>query len=192
MDEHTILFVDDEPNVTAGLKRAFWREPYKIVRAGSAKEALDILTNHEIDVVVSDERMPEMSGSEFLAVVREKFPDTIRIILTGQATLEAAIRAINGGEVYRFFTKPCNEVDLKVTIRQALQHRELALRSRQLLRQFQRQTHLLEEIERENPGITRVRTDRRGAVLIEGVEGNLDELLEQIALTVGAVASVSR
>jgi DNA-binding NtrC family response regulator len=189
MHKHAILFVDDEPNVTAALKRACWREPYEVLSAGSAKEALGILAQREVDVVVSDERMPEMSGSEFLAQVRKRHPHTIRIILTGQATLDAAIRAINSGEVYRFFTKPCNEVDLKITLRQALQQRELAAQSRRLLREYRRKSSVLEEIERENPGITRVCTDGSGAILLEEVKGDMDELLEQIAQATGTAAA---
>lgn len=183
MRQHKILFVDDEPNITAALKRAFRREPYEILSADSAKQALDILARDEIDVVVSDEKMPEMSGSEFLAVVRETYPQTIRMILTGEASLEAAICAINEGEVYRFFTKPCNEVDLKVTIRQALQQRDLASQSRRLLQQYQKQTSVLEELERENPGITSTNTDATGAHLIDSADEDIDTLLRQLQAT---------
>jgi two-component system probable response regulator PhcQ len=73
-----------------------------------------------VDVVISDEKMPGMSGSEFLSLVRQEYPDTIRIILTGYGSLESAIRAINEGEIYRLFTKPCNVIDLAITIRLAL------------------------------------------------------------------------
>ena len=140
----------------------------------------DLLARQEIDVVVSDEQMPGMSGSEFLAIVRKKHPQTVRMILTGQACLEAAIRAINEGEVYRFFTKPCNDADLCVSIRQALQQKRLAAQSRRLLREFQRQTSVLEDLEDENPGITRLETDSSGAILVEDVEGDVEDLLRQI------------
>ena len=180
MEKHKILFVDDEPNVTAALKRAFRSEPHELLSAGSAKEALEILADQEIDVVVSDEQMPGMSGSEFLTIVCAKYPQTIRLILTGHASLEAAIRAINEGEVYRFFTKPCNEIDLKVTIRQALQHRELALRSRWLLGEYRKQALIVEDLERRDPGITHVETDSTGAYVLGPTVNDMDELLKEL------------
>ena len=97
-----VLLLDDEPNVTAGLKRALHSEPWKILTAATTGGAFDILSREAVDVVVSDERMPGMSGSQFLSEVRKKYPHTIRMILSGQADLEAAVRAINEGEVYRF------------------------------------------------------------------------------------------
>lgn len=180
MKKHKVLLVDDEPNVTEALKRALRRESYEIFTATSARDALKVLERTEIDVVISDEQMPEMSGSQFLAIVCDKYPHTIRIILTGQASLEAAVRAINEGQVYRFLNKPCNEVDLKVTVRQALLQKDLALQSRRLLREYQKQGAAIEELERRNPGIGTVETDDSGAILVD-VEGDTAELLEQIA-----------
>lgn len=121
---HKVLFVDDEPLVTEALKRSLSEEEYKILTANSADEALDILAREPVDVVVADEKMPGMSGSEFLAAVCQEHPDTIRIMLTGQASLEAAVRSINEGEIYRFLTKPWNKDNLAITIRQALQQKD--------------------------------------------------------------------
>ena len=92
-----------------------------------------ILAGNDIDVVVSDERMPGMTGSQFLSEVRKQWPNTIRMILSGQADLEAAVRAINEGEVYRFLLKPCHPKDLQMTILQGLQHKKLVAQSRRLL-----------------------------------------------------------
>jgi DNA-binding NtrC family response regulator len=114
--EASILLVDDEPHVTDALSRHFTKRQFLIRKATSAAEAYRILEHHRVDVVVSDERMPGESGTEFLANVRSRYPNTIRIILSGQASLEAAVRAINEGEVYRFFLKPCNPTDLVFTI----------------------------------------------------------------------------
>jgi len=180
MKKNRILFVDDEPNVTSALKRALRREPYEILSAISAKEGLEILARDPIDVVVSDEKMPGMSGSAFLGEICRKYPDTIRIMLTGQASLEAAIRAINEGEVYRFFTKPCNDADLAVTIRHALQQRDLVRQSRRLLRVCQEQAIALEELERQNPGLTRLETDKSGAIIVEEIKGDPEDLIRQI------------
>ena len=175
-----ILFVDDEPHVTAALKRALRREPYEIISVNSAEAGLETLAQHDISVVVSDEQMPGMSGSEFLAVVRKKYPGTIRIILTGQASLEAAIQAINEGEVYRYFTKPCNALELKVTIRQAVQQKRLVQQTRKLLHRYQRQAAIIQELELSSPGIARLKTDQEGAILVEDIDTSLEELLMEM------------
>ena len=119
-----VLLVDDEPHVTEALKRVLREEAYDIRTASSARTALQILARETVDVVVSDERMPGMSGSEFLATVRRSYPNTVRILLTGHANLEAAVRAINEGEIYRFLTKPCKEADLTRAIEHALRRKE--------------------------------------------------------------------
>ena len=111
-----ILFVDDEPHVTSALQRVLRRETYDIVTAHSADEAFVVMERERIDVVVSDERMPNMLGSEFLSIVRRDYPDTVRIILTGEASLDAAMRAINEGQVYSFLSKPCDDGELTQAI----------------------------------------------------------------------------
>lgn len=178
--QHKVLFVDDEPNVTKALKRALHREPYEILSADSADEALEILERESVDVVVSDENMPGMTGCELLAVVHKKYPDTIRIILTGHASLDVAIRAINEGQIYRFFTKPWNDVDLAITIRQALQQKDLVEESRRLLKMVRHQSTILQELENTHPGLTSVRRDASGRILIEDEHDELDTLIEQI------------
>jgi DNA-binding NtrC family response regulator len=185
--KHSILIVDDEPTIRKLLVDAFSREPYAIHSAGSAKEGLEILERERADVVISDEIMPGMSGSEFLAFVRQKYPETIRMILTGHASLEAAIRAINEGEIYRFFTKPCNIFDLSVTVRQALQQKDLMEESRRLLRLVQEQSAFIEKMEKEYPGLTKVKRNANGVVIIDEVEEGgcqeTDTLLKQIEIT---------
>ncbi|MCR4438165.1 MAG: response regulator [bacterium] len=127
---HRVLFVDDEPHVLAALRRSLRKEPYELLCATSAAEALRLIATVPVDVVVSDEQMPGMSGSELLAEVRRRHPDTVRMMLSGKATLEGAIRAINDGAIYRFFIKPCDEVDLATTIRHALEHKDLVEENR--------------------------------------------------------------
>ena len=184
-----VLLLDDEPNVTAGLKRALHSEPWKILTAATTGGAFDILSREAVDVVVSDERMPGMSGSQFLSEVRKKYPHTIRMILSGQADLEAAVRAINEGEVYRFLLKPCNPADLRITIRQALEHKQLVELSRKLLREYEKKQTLLDELERANPGITLVTTDEHGAICMddedEEMASDLDDLLREMQAHVG-------
>jgi DNA-binding NtrC family response regulator len=178
----TILLVDDEPQVTDALKRALRREPYEFLMATSGAAGQELLERHRVDVVISDEQMPGMSGSEFLSAVRKKYPHTIRMILSGQASLEAAVRAINEGEVYRFFLKPCNPTDLIITVQQALAHKALEEQSRRLLRQYQRQASTLARLEHQSPGLLRLDTDEEGAVVVDESDGECDvrDLLAQI------------
>jgi two-component system probable response regulator PhcQ len=178
----TILLVDDEPNVTDALKRAFRREPYELLTATSAFDAQQILERQHVDVVVSDEQMPGMSGSEFLSSVRKQFPHTIRMILSGQASLEAAVRAINEGEVYRFFLKPCNPADLSFTIQQALSHERLKEQSRRLLRKYQKQAALLARLNHNGSDLLRLDTDEHGAVVLDETDAEVPvmDLLAEI------------
>jgi len=180
--EASILLVDDEPYVTDALSRHFTKRHFLIRKATSAAEAYRILEHHRVDVIVSDERMPGESGTEFLAKVRVRYPNTIRIILSGQASLEAAVRAINEGEVYRFFLKPCNPTDLIFTIQQAIDHKRLEERSRELLQQFHRQGAMLDTIDRHHPGLLRLELDDSGAILVDDLDSNepTGDLLKEI------------
>ncbi len=167
MAKSKLLLVDDEPNLTSALVRSLDRSQFEIFTADSAQKGLMILAGNDVDVVVSDERMPGMTGSQFLAEVRKNWPNTIRMILSGQADLEAAVRAINEGEVYRFLLKPCHPKELQMTILQGLQHKQLVAQSRRLLQEHQKTQNLLEELEKANPGITKIDTDEDGAILVE-------------------------
>jgi len=148
-----ILLVDDEKNLTDALKHTLYKEKYSVFTAGSASEALGILNRENIDVIVTDERMPGMSGSELIAISRNKYPDTIRIILTGQASSAGAIRAINEGDAYRFLIKPCNGLDLVITLRRALQYKQLFAKSRQMALQLEQAAEYLQQMEKRHPEI---------------------------------------
>ena len=182
---HTVLLVDDEPRVLAGLQRALYREPYEILCAISAHEALHILRTRLVDAVVSDQDMPQMKGTELLARVRTEFPDTVRFILTGKATLEVALQAINEGAVTRFFTKPYNNKELGVAIRQALQHKELMVEAKRLLRTVKLRSSALEQLERQYPGVTKVQRDKYGIVISTPDDISIEELLYQLRQEAG-------
>jgi two-component system probable response regulator PhcQ len=164
---YSVLIVDDQAEIRHLLEKALARENYRLFSAASAAAGLEILATQPVDVVLSDHKMPGMTGTEFLAVVRRRYPDTIRIILTGHASLETAIRAINEGEIYRFFTKPCNLVDLSVTIRQGLQQRALHRENTRLKKIVDRQNTTLDALEKRSPGITTVKRDADGNVIID-------------------------
>jgi len=121
-----VLLVDDEPNLLHALTRSLRQQPYRINTARSAEEAMDILKAHKVDLVVSDENMPGTCGTKFLSWVADHFPEVTRIILTGQPTVSSALRAINEGGVYRYFTKPCDIVELALAIRQGLEEKDFS------------------------------------------------------------------
>lgn len=131
-ERYQLLLVDDEPGVLAALRRVFQRQNYQLHFARNGIEALKILEQHEIQLVISDFLMPEMNGSELLARVRERWPDTIRIMLTGHANTEAVMGSIKEGAVYRFILKPWNDDDLRLTIALALEQHALQQRNRAL------------------------------------------------------------
>ncbi len=119
-----ILYVDDEPSNLNALKRLFRDEPYDLVTDTSPIKALGRIAALEPAVVISDQRMPEMTGTAFLKEVAYRLPDTVRIILTAHADLEAAIDAINKGHVFRFIQKPWDDDDLKAQVNAALEHQD--------------------------------------------------------------------
>lgn len=120
----TVLLVDDDKNLLQGLMRALRSQPYTLLTANSAEEATFLLKSNTIDVVVSDECMPGMRGTEYLQWVAKNFPKTVRILLTGNPSPDTAVRAVNQGQVFRFLTKPCRDWDLAMAIRDAIDLRE--------------------------------------------------------------------
>jgi len=130
---HTVLLVDDDDKVLNGLVRVLRGQPYRIYTAKSGDEAKWVLKSQMVDVVVADEKMPGLSGTELLAWAAGHRPEVVRIVLTGHATVETAIRAINEAGVYHFFTKPCNEFELAVVIHKALEQKDRLRRERELL-----------------------------------------------------------
>jgi putative nucleotidyltransferase with HDIG domain len=122
---HTVLFVDDEVNILKAMKRMLRHEPWEVVCASRPHEALELLDTTCAQVVVSDQRMPDMSGVDLLAAVRERHPDIVRMMLTGYTEMNVAVEAINRGEIFRLITKPWNDEELKATLRQAFDHFEM-------------------------------------------------------------------
>lgn len=124
--ERTLLLVDDEPNIVSALRRLFRREGYRIVTAGSGAEGLQRMAECEVDVVLSDQRMPGMTGVEFLRRAKELYPETVRMVLSGYTELQSITDAVNEGAIYRFLTKPWDDLRLIEHVREAFAHKELA------------------------------------------------------------------
>lgn len=172
-----VLLVDDEVNVLAALKRSLMDETYEVFTATSGDEALRLMAAQQFKVVVSDEQMPGISGAMFLAKVREQHPDTVRIMLTGHASVESTMKAVNSGEIYRFFTKPWNDFELILALRSAIEKFDLEAERRCLLATVKSQASELRGLEQRYPGITRVAKDEMGALLLPEVSA---EEIEQI------------
>jgi len=129
---HNLLIIDDEIEITKSLFRQF-RRKYNVHIATSAEEALPILENEHIQVVLSDQRMPGMSGIDFFSAIKDKYPDALKLILTGYTDIEAVIGAINEGQVFRYLTKPWNPVELNLVIEEAFEKYELITNNRALM-----------------------------------------------------------
>ncbi|TSA05996.1 MAG: response regulator [Deltaproteobacteria bacterium] len=142
----TILLVDDEENILSSLQRLLRRENYNVITNASPEKALEILKHEPVSLIISDQRMPEMDGTEFLEKAGEIQPEAIRIILTGYADISAAMAAINQGQVYRFVTKPWNDLDLKATIGQAIDFYNLRQENQRLFDLTVRQNAELKDL----------------------------------------------
>lgn len=115
----TLLLVDDEPNILASLKRLLRRDAYHILTANSGQEGLDVLASNAVDVIVSDQRMPGMLGADFLRKAKLLCPQTIRIMLSGYTELQAVTDAVNEGAIFKFLTKPWEDLQLREHIAEA-------------------------------------------------------------------------
>lgn len=185
----TILVVDDEIQVVAGIKIALRKAGFSVCTASSAREALQAFERRPIDVLVTDQDMPGMTGTELLAAVAEQSPQTFRIMLTGHARLEVALDAINSGGVDRFFTKPFDARLLAETVRDSLFIRSLTDRSRSLLRVARERQAQLDALEEQNPGITDIDLTETGAIEIEMSDGSPEDLLREIERETGGSVS---
>ncbi len=142
----SLLFVDDEPGILSSLRRLFRPHGYRIFLANGGAEGLDILERETIDLVISDMRMPQMDGAKFLEQVRQKWPLVMRLLLTGYADIASTVAAINRGEVYRYVSKPWDDNDIVLLVRQALQHKKLAEENARLLELTSRQNEELRDL----------------------------------------------
>ncbi|UJR83343.1 response regulator [Sandaracinus amylolyticus] len=156
---HTVLVVDDEIEILESLRRTLRGEPYRLLTTISPYEALESVRAGDVDVVISDIDMPEMSGIELIAEIRRVAPDVVRVLLTGDASLPSALSAINEGEVHRYLTKPWDKNELRAMLRQALERLDELRRIAEADRRSRERSEMLDELEREHPGIREVVRD---------------------------------
>jgi len=166
MNEHVrILCVDDEINVLRALERLFLDDDYEILTAPSGREGLELLRGSPaVQLVISDYRMPEMNGVDFLREVRQNWPDTVRIVLSGYADTASIVSAINEGEIYKFIPKPWNDDELKVTINNAVERYFLHQKNQELTSELTRKN---DELSLINQHLEQLVTDRTEDLLFQ-------------------------
>lgn len=182
---YTLLFVDDEPSVLSALRRLFRNPSYRVLQAGGGSEAMSILALEPVDLIISDMRMPEMDGAALLEQVRILYPATIRILLTGYADINSTIAAINGGEIHRYISKPWDDQDILLIVKEALERRDLERQNKDLLQQVQRQNLELQ-------GLNQSLEDRVKARVaeIQQVADMLDASYDELAQTFNVALQV--
>lgn len=162
-----VLFVDDEPNVLEGIRQNLRKAKFQVITTSSIDSAFEILANNEVDVVVSDERMPIMSGHQFLTVVYEKYPKTVRLMLSGQAKLEDVALAVNNGKIYKYLAKPTPPQKLITFIDEAISIRQTLLNGINNLQSATVAVKSMNDLEASYPGITKVQRDEDGCIIVD-------------------------
>ena len=180
--ERTLLLVDDEENITSALTRLLRRDGYQIFRANSGKQGLEILAQNQVGVIISDQRMPEMTGTEFLSRVRDLYPDTIRIVLSGYTDLNSVTDAINRGAIYKFLTKPWEDDLLRENIEEAFRRYEMTIENANMAREL---VSLNEKMAQINANLEqRVEQKTSEAGLNLGILNVAQEVLNHLPLAV--------
>ncbi|MEJ2038402.1 MAG: response regulator, partial [Desulfosarcinaceae bacterium] len=174
--QYNLLFVDDEKAVLKAMLRIFRRQNYALFTAETGQQALSVMEEEKIQVVVSDHRMPGMTGTDLLREIKKRWPQTIRIMLTGYADVDAVMGAVNDGAVYKFITKPWNDEDLRLTVSLALEQYDLMQENKSLKKQTANQHR---EIKRLSRFLTLHRSQLGNMLLRDGFisKENLDKAL---------------
>lgn len=173
IEKYNILYVDDEQQNLISFKACF-RRVFNILIAQSAREAMEILKQTPVQLIITDQRMPEMTGVQFLEKIIPQYPDTIRMILTGFSDVDAIIKAINTGQVFRYISKPWDEKELRMTIDNALNLYQLQRKNKQLIYDLQEkvleQERTLRLFQRYVPPqiVEKVLSDKEDSALFEG------------------------
>jgi DNA-binding NtrC family response regulator len=170
MKIHTILVVDDEKLILNSIKHILRNENYHFLTAQSGIEGLKLLKKHNVQLVISDQQMPEMTGLEFLKQVKVLYPEILTIMLTAHAEIGLAIDAINEAGIYKFMVKPWENTDLKITVRRAFESLELELERDKLLKQVHVIETTLKDLENEHPGISKIERNEDGYIISEDDE----------------------
>lgn len=168
MKKRKIVLVDDDVNMLDSMWRILSGDEYELFKFDNPLKAIDLIDhlNGNVDVVISDNKMPYLKGTDLLISLRKKYPNIIRIMLTGQSDMTDAQSAINEGKVYRFFIKPVDPYEIQLVVKHALAHRDLWLDNKRLLEKVKKQDATIESLEKEHPGITKVTRDKYGNIIL--------------------------
>lgn len=161
----TLLLVDDEANILSSLRRLFRPEGYRVLTAESGDEALELLAAESVDLILSDMRMPGMTGAQLLATACERYPGSVRILLTGYADMASTIDAINLGQIYRYVSKPWDDNELRLIVRDALAHERLKRENERMSRTIAEQNEQLRQFNTELEAKVQARTSELSAAL---------------------------
>jgi len=161
VDKNVILCVDDEVNILKSLERVLKAPDCRVFSASTPQQGLDILEKEEVDLVIVDQRMPTMTGSEFIRRVKEKYPRISRLMLSGFSDFDSLVKAVNEGEIFRFIAKPWKNDELKEIVRMALEHKRIQLTIESLFKNMNQIAHLsdhvsIEPLQEQNSILVRV------------------------------------
>jgi DNA-binding NtrC family response regulator len=163
--KHTILVVDDEELFIEYIKSMLSGESYNVVTASNGKQGLEILKKQSVNLVISEYKIPLMNGLEFLEKVRIIYPDILTVMVTDQADINLAIKAVNEAGVYKFLLKPWDDIDFKNTIKRTLESLQVIKERDELIRKVKTHEATLKDLEKRYPGITKVEKDEDGYIL---------------------------
>ncbi len=180
--QSTLLFVDDESSILSALRRLFRPHGYRILVAESGRAGLEMLANEPVDLVISDMRMPEMDGAQFLKEVCSRWPKVIRILLTGYADMTSTVAAINEGGIYRYISKPWDDNEILLVVREALERQRLVAENDRLTALTQQQNETLKTLN--------VELERKVAERTREVQQALNELKKTFMATVQVCAGL--
>ena len=166
MHTYNILLVDDEEMILTALVRTLRSKEYHFFTAPSAEEALKIIKQEEIDLVISDYKMGEVNGLQLLEEISDVSPDTLNILLTGNADIHMAIDAVNKAVLYKFILKPWDNEELKITIRRALEQKDLLTQNTFLTNELKKRDKVISDLEHQYPGISDFEEDASGNVIL--------------------------
>ena len=180
--QRTLLLVDDEENIVAALRRLLRAEGWLLLSATTAEQALQLMARHEVDLILSDQRMPGMTGVELLRRARQLYPDTIRLVLSGYTELQSITDAINEGAIYKFLAKPWDDEQLKAHLREAFAMKEMIDQNRRLDREVQSANRELAELNRRLQSLLNVQREQNQREV--GSREALQELLDAVPVPV--------